>query len=441
MTELILPEPALRERSDDEDRVVLPTLHADQVRCWEQQTRFYAVRCGRRWGKTKLGEAITCDGAVKAQEIGYFTPDHKRWSEVYVAVEKVLYPIIARRSKTTGEIRTNTGGSIDFWTLDDENAGRGRKYHLVIIDEAAFTKPNMLQIWKRAIRPTLVDYRGACLVLSNTNGIDPENFLYQICHDPKLGFREYHAPTWANPMMPAEEIAELRAGEHPLVFSQEYAAEFVDWSGVAFFERDKWLVGGKPVDVPVICDSVFAVIDTATKTGKLNDGTAVVYFARTKTPGLGYPLVVLDHDVTQIEGRLLEEWLPSVFANLQHWAKTCRARMGSAGAFIEDKSTGMVLLQQAKAKKLPATPIDGKLTSMGKSERAINVSGHHYRGEVKMTAHAYDKVTTYKGVTRNHLIGQVCGFRVGNKDKNVADDLLDGYTYGIALALGNAEGF
>ena len=78
---------------------------------------------------------------------------------------------------------------------------------------------------------------------------------------------------------------------------------------------------------------------------------------------------------------------------------------------------------------------------MGKDERAINVSGYVHRGEVKYSDHAFNKVTTYKQKTRNHLIDQVESFRVGDKKSDREDDALDTFCYGIAIALGNSEGF
>ena len=38
-------------------------------------------------------------------------------------------------------------------------------------------------------------------------------------------------------------------------------------------------VNGEPVELPAQCEAVFAIIDTATKTGRENDGTGVIYFA------------------------------------------------------------------------------------------------------------------------------------------------------------------
>jgi hypothetical protein len=190
---------------------------------------------------------------------------------------------------------------------------------------------------------------------------------------------------------------------------------------------------------PQHCDGVFAVIDTASKTGTDNDATAVTFFARSRFHG--FPLLILDWDIIQIEGAILETWLPNVFHRLEEFARLCRARNGSFGAFIEDKSSGTILLQQARRRSMSAHPIDSKLTAMGKDERAISVSGYVHRGEVKYTEHAFNKVTIYKRKSRNHLFDQVESFRIGDKDSDREDDLLDTFCYGIALALGNREGF
>ena len=114
--------------------------------------------------------------------------------------------------------------------------------------------------------------------------------------------------------------------------------------------------------------------------------------------------------------------------------------MGSRGCFIEDKGSGSILIQQARRREMPVGELPQKLTQLGKSERAINVSGYVFKGMVKFLKQAYDKVTTYKQVTKNHLMGQVQGFRVGDVEDR-EDDLLDAFTYGVAIALGDWEGF
>ena len=423
--------------------------------------RFKALRSGRRFGKTELGKSWLLNSALRGAETAWFSPQHRTSTEVFSELLGLLRPIVKSTSKSDGIIRFITGGLIQFWTLENAIAGRGRRYSRVVIDEAAFTKNgdntidgSMMAIWEKSIKPTLLDHDGEALVLSNSAGKNPDNFFYQICTDPKFGFVEYHATTMDNPVLPKrlenesdiewlarreKVISALKADNDPLVYLQEYLAEFVDWSGAAFFSSAKLLVEGQPLPFPKHCDCVFAVIDTASKTGTDNDGTAVTYFALIRHEAI--PLLVLDWDLTQIEGATLERWLPLVFKRLEDFARSCGARAGSLGAFIENQNSGTILLQQALRRGWPAYAIDSKLTAVGKDERSISVSGYVHRGEVKYAEEAYNKTTIYKGRSMNHLVNQIEGFRVGDKNNKREDDLLDTFCYGIAIALGNSDGF
>jgi hypothetical protein len=305
------------------------------------------------------------------------------------------------------------------------------------------------------LRPDRGDYGGEVLICSNSAGKNPDNFFYNICTDPNYGFGEFHATTMDNPMLPKpapEEssagwlrrreqfIAELIRDNDPLVYQQEYLAEFVDWSGVAFFARDNLLENGQPVPYPASCDCVFAAIDTASKTGTEHDATAVTFFGFDNRRGRSR-LLILDWDIIQIEGALLETWLPMVFGRLEELARRCGARDGSLGAMIEDKNSGTILLQQARRRGMRAEAIESKLTAMGKDERALSVSGYVYRGNVKYTEPAFNKAVVYKRKSRNHLCDQIESFRIGDKDSQREDDLLDTFCYGIAVALGDGGGF
>jgi hypothetical protein len=438
-------------------------MHAGQIVAYRglQGHRFKVLRCGRRWGKTDFAKIWIADGLARGLECAWFAPQHNTWSEVFSAMVDLFRRVLVQASKSEGVIRLKNGGLLRFWTLGNSIAGRGHRYHRIVIDEAAFTKDgentlgdSMMGIWEKAIKPTLYDYTGEVLVCSNSAGKNPDNFLYSVCTEARYGFKEYHATTLDNPLLPKrlpDETREawlqrrdqLRAAlikdNDPLVYAQEYLAEFVDWAGVGFFALEKLLDQGKPVPYPASCDGVFAIIDTASKTGTEHDGTAVTFFARDKH--LGFPLLVLDWDIVQIEGALLETWLPSVFKRLEELSRLCHARRGSFGAWIEDKNSGTILFQQARRRNLPIRVIESKLTALGKDERAFSVSGYVHRGEVKYTDYAFKKTMTYKQKSRNHLLDQIESFRIGDKDPKREDDLLDTFCYGIALALGNKEGF
>ena len=425
-------------------KITLPTLHKGQQEAFWLPGRNKVIRCGRRWGKSVMAGVWVADGAAKGMRCGWFTPDYKIMKEAWREVHSILEPIIAKSSETDKIITTVTGGLIEFWTLENERAGRSRKYHRIVLDEIAFAKDNVEQIWDTAIEPTLLDYAGRCLALSTPNGDNPDNFFWKLCNDPKLKFVEYHAPTWSNPYIPPEEIEKLRAKKPPKVFKQEFAAEFVDWKTSSFFKLTDMLVDGQPVPMPEKIDYVFAVLDTAMKGGSGNDGTAIIYYGVNKQINIdgNIPLYILDWDIVEIEGAMLEVWIPQAFKRLEYFAKATKSRYGSVGCLIEDKATGSILLQQGRQRNWPTSSIDSKMTSLGKDARAINASGYIYQQKVKLTQEAYDKTAVFRGNQRNHFLTQVFGFKLADPEANRReDDLLDCLCYGVSIALGEKEGF
>jgi hypothetical protein len=272
-------------------------------------------------------------------------------------------------------------------------------------------------------------------------GVDPDNYFYAACTDKALGWLEFHTPTASNPMLDAEAVAKLIDEYPPLVYQQEYLAEFVDWRGVAFFGLDSLLVEGQPVDVTWRGDQVFAVVDTASKTDAQHDSTGVVYCLKSRFSGI--PLVILDWDITKIEASLLTNWIPGVNARLEELATELKARNGSIGMFIEDKDSGIMLNQAIPRIGIASHAIDSKLTSVGKEGRAIVASPHVFQGKVKLSRLAFDKTKRHNEQTKNHFIDQVCGFRMGQEKKEYKGrrDLLDAFTYSVAIALGDSTGF
>jgi hypothetical protein len=292
-----------RSSSPAVQQIWLEPLHPGQARAYRALIgyRFMALRCGRRFGKTALAKSWAAQGLLQGEEVGWFAPEHKHMAEVYADLKATLASLLVASAKTPPALRLSTGGRVDFWSLENPISARGRRYHRVVIDEAAFAKngdvssdDSMMAIWEKAIKPTLFDYGGTALVCSNSAGKNPDNFFYNLCNDPRYGFVEFHAKTMDNPLLPKRAdgepegvwrerrsrfLEDLRVNNDPLVYAQEYMAEFVDWSGAAFFSREKLLVENRPVPLPPRCDAVFAVIDTASKTGTDNDATAVTFFA------------------------------------------------------------------------------------------------------------------------------------------------------------------
>jgi hypothetical protein len=186
----------------------LPQLHAGQAAAyWALQPhRLKVLRCGRRFGKTEFAKTWIVQGLLQGCECAWLAPQHMIWSDVYTDLASLLRPLLDTSSKTAAVMRMTTGGRLDFWTLENAIAGRGRRYHRIVIDEAAFAKDgdnrtdgSMMELFEKSIKPTLYDYGGEVLITSNSAGKNPENFFYNICTDPQYGFHEYCATTMDNP--------------------------------------------------------------------------------------------------------------------------------------------------------------------------------------------------------------------------------------------------
>lgn len=423
--------------------------HDTQDAYFRSPHRFNVVPSGRRSGKTELFKRKLVKAALRGTAFDgarFFAgaPTREQAKRIYWKDLKALVPAEFKDgnpSESDLVITLINGSEICVIGMDKPERMEGQPWDGGGLDEYGNMKE---QAWPENVRPSLSDRAGWCDFIGVPEG---RNHYFELYEKAKEQFDRLGAASpwgvyeWESAeIIDPAEIAAARADLHPLVFEQEYGGKFVDFRGVAIFGLDKLLVEGAPAPYPRNCDAVFAVIDTAVKTGKENDGTAVIFFLINKTGP--HPLLLLDWDVQQIEGALLEAWLPSVFQRLEASAITHGARMGSLGAFIEDKSSGMVLIQHATGKGWPAQAIPETLTALGKDERALSVSGYHYSGKCKISREAYDKTSMYKGAMRNHLLRQLSDFRIGDPDASKrADDALDCYTYGLAIAFGNEDGF
>jgi len=217
----------LSVKNSTESVISLGKMHPGQIKAyWALKPHRYKIlRCGRRFGKTEFAKIWIGQGLLQGWECAWLAPQHKIWSEAYMEIKGMLRPLWQSGSMGSSVIRLKNRGRLDFWTLGNEIAGRSRRYRRVVIDEAAFAKNgdnkvdgSMMEIWEKAIKPTLFDYGGEVLICSNSAGKNPDNFFYNICTDSSYGFGEFHATTMDNPTLP-----NLRTFEYLLLFSaQQY---------------------------------------------------------------------------------------------------------------------------------------------------------------------------------------------------------------------------
>jgi hypothetical protein len=215
-------------------QLTLPEPHVAQNQIKAEAARYNVLACGRRFGKTLLGEDLIIEPALSSYPVGWFSPTYKMLLDVWRELTNVLLPIIKRSSVQEHRIELVTGGVLDMWSLDDANAGRGRKYKRVVIDEAAMVA-KLEEAWNAAIRPTLTDYQGDAWFLSTPKGYNFFRTIFAWGQDAAYPeWRSWQMPTSANPFISATEIEAARQGSPERYFAQEYEAIFLQDGGGVF---------------------------------------------------------------------------------------------------------------------------------------------------------------------------------------------------------------
>jgi hypothetical protein len=214
--------------------ITLPRPHAGQVQILRDMRRFNVLACGRRFGKTWTLEIVLIEPALKGYPVAWFAPSYKLMLEVWREVKQRLAPVTSRVNSQEYRIELITGGVVEFWSLDNADAGRGRKYKRVVIDEASFVRA-LLDAWQQAIRPTLTDYQGDAFFAGTPKGHNGFWQTYQWGLDPsREEWRCWQMPTSANPFINPAEIEAARRDLPERVFAQEYLAVFLDDAGGVF---------------------------------------------------------------------------------------------------------------------------------------------------------------------------------------------------------------
>lgn len=210
--------------------VKLPRLHSGQRNVIKNARRFNVVCCGRRWGKSLLGIERAGEAVLDGGLVGWFAPTYKLLLEVWRDLTQRLRGAATRISEQERRLELLTKGILEFWSLDNPDAGKSRHYDLVIIDEAAMVG-DLERAWT-AIRPTLMDTAGDAWFLSTPKGL---NFFHTLFswgtdHDE---WASWQKPTADNPYIDQNEIEEARRQMPEKTFAQEILAQFIeDGAGV-----------------------------------------------------------------------------------------------------------------------------------------------------------------------------------------------------------------
>jgi phage terminase large subunit-like protein len=198
-----------------------------------------------------------------------------------------------------------------------------------------------------------------------------------------------------------------------------------------FFRERSLLVAGEPVSSPTVSRTCFAVVGSPLKTGVGHDSVSVVYFATNLEDG---PAWVLDWEMYEVDGEGLETILSSIAQRLQGLCTQCKSIMGGTGIWIERSPIGNALFQQGKERGLEVYDPDDYLElAADPIERTTDAARFLSTGKhVKITRAAHEKLATFRGVTKNHLMSQFLGFSASEGGAG-ATELLSALCVGALL--------
>ncbi len=212
--------------------------------------RFSVLEIGRRWGKTTFGIQLAIDDAVSGRKVGWFAPSYKYLADPVREFERALKPVVRRIDRIEKRMELKTNGSIDFWTLEDIDSGRGRSYDRIVIDEAGFA-PRLLEAWRASMRATLADRKGRALFLGTPKGTGDFHRLYLEAEGDTTGeWRAFRIGSVSNPHLDPSEIEAARRMLPAEVFAQEF-------EGVPAED------GGNPFGLDAIRECIAPMPDTA----------------------------------------------------------------------------------------------------------------------------------------------------------------------------------
>jgi hypothetical protein len=244
---LRVTNPAKYERIVAEQKKYAFTPHSEGQRAvLDDEHRFIVVRAGRRYGKTKVAARKLIRKAVRNPDVvvWWVANTYKNTRRGYREVLRQLPPSFLAKPAPPATandliLELKNGSRIEFYSGTNPDAMAGEGVFYVVVDEAALQSE---VVWNQTLRPTLMDHGGGALLISTPRG---RNWFWEQARkgsDPMYpDYVEYHFTTADNPIIPPEEIEEMRNSLPEVMFKQEVMAEFIAGAASIFLVPEEQL--------------------------------------------------------------------------------------------------------------------------------------------------------------------------------------------------------
>jgi phage terminase large subunit-like protein len=302
--------------------------HPGQMDVHSHPARFKVLAAGRRWGKTRLGVNECLTTAAAGGRAWWVAPSYKMANVGWRPIRQMGARIRADVRRVDRQIVLSNGGEVAVKSADNPDSLRGDSLDLVVIDEAAFVKP---EAWNEALRPALSDRRGRAIFISTPKG---RNWFWHLFNTTGDDWQSWQLPTTANPFIDPAEVEIARQQLPERVFRQEYLAEFIeDSSGV--FRRVMDATTATEQDSAVTGHQYVIGVDW----GKLNDFTVITVI-----------------DVTASEVVHVDRFNQIDYAVQLGRLTAIVDRFNPSSIVAERNSMGEPLVEQLQRQGLPVTP-------------------------------------------------------------------------------------
>jgi len=211
------------------------TPHPKQQEIIDCKARIRVICAGKRGGKTLMASyEVVKSALLENQTIWIVAPNYELTQLVFDQTIMFLSKVLHSKDfsivkKPVPRIRINLNGSvIECKSGENEKGLMGKAVDLIVIDEASRVNED---VWKRFLRPNIVDRRGRVIMISTPNGM---NWFYDMWLNAKKWQGAFHFTSKDNPYFGMDEWDDIKATTPQMIFEQEYEAKFVSDAGSVF---------------------------------------------------------------------------------------------------------------------------------------------------------------------------------------------------------------
>lgn len=229
-------------------------LHENQVKIHSSTALYKVMKCGKRFGKTKLCVFSLIQEAGKApgKVFWYIAPTYRQAKNIAWREFKNLIPpqFIKRMVENELLIVLINDSEIHLVGADNEDSLRGTKLHGVVFDEVAYTNK---YIWNSIIRGQLLGSEGekpgfAWFISSPLNPVETQGSVkedwfpefYQEALRKKMSgntdWDAFHFTIYDNPTLTKDQIDSIKADCTDDAWNVEYMANESAHAGQVFSE-------------------------------------------------------------------------------------------------------------------------------------------------------------------------------------------------------------